>query len=51
MSYLVFAEEGQVEDDLEGLGVSSEEHEVGDASVQGLGSLVGALLQLYHLTG
>jgi len=51
MAYLVFAEEGEMEDDLEGLGVSGEEDEVSDTSVEGLGCLVGALLQLYHLTG
>jgi hypothetical protein len=51
VTYLVFAEEGKMEDDLERLGVGSEEDEVGDASVEGLGGLVSALLQLYHLTG
>lgn len=39
-----------MEDDLEGLGVSSKDDQVGHASVEGLGGLVGALLQLYHMT-
>ena len=39
-----------MEDDLEGLGVGGEDDEVGQATVEGLGGLVGALLQLYHLT-
>jgi len=39
-----------MEDDLKGLGVSGEDDEVGEASVKGLGGLVGSLLQLYHLT-
>ena len=50
MTYLVFAEEWEVEDDLEGLGVGGEHDEVGEAAVQRLRGLVGALLQLYHLT-
>ena len=39
-----------MEDDLEGLGVAGEDDEVGHTTVEGLGSLVGSLLQLYHLT-
>lgn len=49
-TYLVFAEERQVEDDLEGFRVGGEDHQVGEATVQRLGRLVGAFLQLYHLT-
>ena len=39
-----------MEDNFERLGVCGEDDEVGDASVEGLGGLVGSLLQLYHLT-
>ena len=39
-----------MEDDLQGLGVGGEDDEVGKATVQCLGGLVSALLQLYHLT-
>ena len=39
-----------MENNLEGLGISSEDNEVSHTSVEGLGGLVGALLQLYHLT-
>ena len=39
-----------MEDNFEGFGVSSEDHEVGHATVESFGGLVGALLQLYHLT-
>lgn len=39
-----------MEDDLEWLGVGGEDDEVGKASVEGLGRLIGSLLQLYHLT-
>ena len=43
---LVLGEEGEVEEDLEGLGVGGEDHELGDAAVEGLGGLVRALLEL-----
>jgi hypothetical protein len=46
VAYLVFAEEGEMEDDLEGLSIGGEEDEVGNTSVEGLGCLVGTLLQL-----
>ena len=49
-TYLVFAEEWQVEDDLQRLGVGCENDQVGEAAIEGLGRLVGAFLQLYHLT-
>ena len=49
-SYLVFAEKREVEDNFEGFGVSSENDEVGHATVECLCGLVGALLQLYHMT-
>ena len=39
-----------MEDDLEWLGVGRENDQVGEAAIEGLGRLVGALLQLYHLT-
>ena len=39
-----------MEDDLEGLSVGSEDDEVGHTAVEGLGGLVGTLLQLYHMT-
>lgn len=43
---LVLGEEGQVEENLERLGVSREDDKLGDAAVEGLGGLVRALLQL-----
>ena len=49
-SYLVLAQEGQVQDDFEWLGVGSEHDQISEASVEGLGGFVGTLLQLYHLT-
>ena len=49
-SYLVLAQEGQVQDDFEWLCVGSEDDEVRQASVQCFGGLIGTLLQLYHLT-
>ena len=39
-----------MEDDLEGLSVGCHDDEVGQSTVQGLGGLIGSLLQLYHLT-
>ena len=39
-----------MEDDLEWLRVGSEHNEIGEATVEGLGRLIGTLLQLYHLT-
>jgi len=48
---LIFAQKGQVENDLEGLGVGSEHNEVGNTSVQALGSLVCALLHLLVESG
>ena len=38
-----------MEDNFEGLGVSSEDHKVGHTAVESFGGLVGALLQLYHM--
>lgn len=35
-----------MEDDSEGSGVSGKDHKLGDTTVEGLGRLVGALLQL-----
>ena len=42
---LVFAEEGQMKDDLKWLGVASEHDQVSASSVQSLGSLIRSLLQ------
>ena len=39
-----------MQDDLQWLSVSSKDDKIGEASVEGLGGLVGTLLQLYHLT-
>ena len=39
-----------MQDDLEGLRVGCEHDQVGKATVEGLRRLIGALLQLYHLT-
>ncbi len=49
-TYFVFAEKGEMQNNFEGLGVSSEDHKVGHATVESFGGLVGALLQLYHMT-
>ena len=50
ITYLVLAEQWQVENDLKWLGVGRENDQVGEAAIEGLGRLVGAFLQLYHLT-
>ena len=50
LTYLIFAEQRQVENDLEWLGVGRENDQIGEAAIEGLGRLVGAFLQLYHLT-
>ena len=39
-----------MQNDLEGLGVGGEDDEVGHTTVECFGGLVGALLQLYHMT-
>lgn len=39
-----------MEDDFKGLGVGGKNDQIGNASVQGLRALIGALLQLYHVT-
>ncbi len=39
-----------MENDFEGFGVSGEDDEIGHTAVECLGGLVGALLQLYHMT-
>ena len=49
-TYLIFAEEWNVQNNLEGLGISRKDHQISQAPVQSLGRLIGALLQLYHLT-
>jgi hypothetical protein len=43
---LVLAEKGKVEQDGEGAGVSGEDDDLADTAVEGLGGLVGALLEL-----
>ena len=48
---LILAEKWQVEDDLEWLGVSSEDNEISASSVQGFGSLVSSLLQKLEILG
>ena len=49
-TYLVLAQEWQMQDDFKRLGIGGQNDEIGKASVQSLGGLVGAFLQLYHLT-
>ncbi len=44
--YLVLAEEGQMEQNFEGLSISSHDDELGDTAVEGLSGLVRAALQL-----
>ncbi len=39
-----------MEDDFKGFGVCCEDDEVGHTTVECFGGLVGALLQLYHMT-
>ena len=39
-----------MEDDLKRLSVGGKDDKVSQASVEGLGGLVGTLLQLYHVT-
>ncbi len=48
---LVFAEQGEMQQNLEGLRVGSHHDELRDASVQRLGRLVGALFQLLVVGG
>ena len=43
---LVFAEEGDVEENFQGFGVGSKNDELGLASVQGLGRLIGTFAHL-----
>ena len=46
LTVLVLAENGKVEDDSEGSRVSGKDHKLRDTTVERLGRLVGALLQL-----
>ena len=39
-----------MEDDLKWLSVGCKDNQIGETSVEGLGGLIGTLLQLYHLT-
>lgn len=48
---LVLAEEGKVEEDGERGGVGREDDDLGDTTVEGLGRLVGTLLQLTVVAG
>ena len=48
---LVLAEERQVEQNLNGLGVGGHDDELGNTTVEGLGSLVGSLLELLVVGG
>lgn len=43
---LILAQKRKVEEDLQGLGIGRHNNQIGDTSVQGLGGLVGTLLQL-----
>lgn len=43
---LVLSEEGQVQDNSQGRGIGGEDDDLGGTTVQGLGGLVGTLLQL-----
>jgi len=45
-AYLVLAKEGQVKQNLQGLRVCRHDNQVRDSAIQGLGGLVGALLEL-----
>jgi hypothetical protein len=46
LTVLVLAEKRQVEENSQRLGIGGEDDNLRDTSVQGLGGLVGALLQL-----
>ena len=48
---LVLTQQRQVQQDLDGLGVSGHDDELGDTSVQGLGGLISTLLQLSQVLG
>ena len=48
---LVFAEKGKVEDDFDGLNVRGHDDELADTTVERLGGLVGALLELLVVRG
>lgn len=43
---LVLAEEGKVQEDSQRRGIGGEDDNLGDTTVEGLGCLVGSLLQL-----
>lgn len=44
---LLFAKDGKVEDDFKGVGVSGNDYQLGDASIQCLGCFIGSLLYLF----
>jgi len=46
LTVLVLAKDGKMEDNGKRGGILSQDNELGNTSVEGLGSLVGALLQL-----
>ena len=50
-AHLVLGQEGEVEQNLDGLGVCRHHHHLADAAVQGLGGLVRALLELLVVAG
>lgn len=51
LTILIFAKDGEMENDGKGRGVCSEDNKLGDTAVKGLGGLVGALLQLAGICG
>ena len=48
---LILAQEGEVEEDLDGVGVTGKDDEIGEATVEGLGGLVGALTDQLGVAG
>jgi len=48
---LVFAQEGQVQQDFDGLGVGGHDDELGNPTVESLGGFVGSLLGLLVVRG
>lgn len=48
---LILAEEWEVEENLKGIGVGGEDDDLRDSAVEGLGGLVGTLLQLAVVGG
>jgi hypothetical protein len=44
--YFLLAEDGEVKDNFEGVGIGSDDDEFGDTTVKSLGGFVGTLLDL-----